>query len=332
MASSTLLGCWQVEQNLASFDLSLLLVAIGAAHVLVHTNQWERGSMIVIEQRGPPFQAVVTVTATAWLLRAGKLRCVYIFVAVFALGRRLAEIHIGQPGLQVRRLMAAAALDRAMRPHQRKFRRLVIEARKVFPCFFCVTSLTAGDTTGRSRFLHALGKLPLVRIGMARGACQILPVIHGCRFRLERFVHLMTLIAGHGHVASRDHETGLLVLGQGEVRWLVIFDGMTALALPQVRRAGKLSQVLVSVAVRAQGKLKLVERSRSLRDVAFGALYARVLTLKRIPGRFVFGQTELRRLPFLYGVAPGAFPAVRTFGKLSAMRIRPVAIRTLGKR
>jgi len=62
----------------------------------------------------------VAVSAERNVLGIGKLEAVNVFVALFALLRCDAEIHIPQVGLEPWRLVARLALDGAMRPYQWK--------------------------------------------------------------------------------------------------------------------------------------------------------------------------------------------------------------------
>ena len=84
-----------VEQHGLTFDQPGQLVARRALHISVGTLQRERGSLVMVEQRGLPLGAIVTLRARR-RGSFGKLLPVDIFVAVFAFGRRRLEISINE--------------------------------------------------------------------------------------------------------------------------------------------------------------------------------------------------------------------------------------------
>jgi len=87
----------------------------------------------------------------------------------------------------------------------------VVEAREFPPRFRGVAGLATCDRTIGPGLHHALFELSLVRIIVATGAVQSLPVINhgGLRLELRRF--LMTVGAGHRNVPTCKHEVRRLV-------------------------------------------------------------------------------------------------------------------------
>lgn len=55
----------------------------------------------------------------------------------------------------------------------------MIEARQLFPGTGGVAGLATGRTASRSYLLHALPELATMRVGVAIGASQALPVVNG---------------------------------------------------------------------------------------------------------------------------------------------------------
>ena len=82
----------------------------------------------MVEGRGFPLIAVMATDAISFPV-LGELLAMDIFVALLALGRRRLEVHVGQLGFQVGRLVAVGTGRRAMRPYQRECGFGVIEAR-----------------------------------------------------------------------------------------------------------------------------------------------------------------------------------------------------------
>lgn len=109
----------------------------------------------------------------------------------------------------------------------------------------------------RTHLLHALLELPLVRIGVATDAVQIVPVIDHGRLGVELGRVLVAIRARHGNVAARQHEACLLVFGQAECRRLVRLQIVAAIAGVEIWRRGKLPCMLVGVTVGAALELDL---------------------------------------------------------------------------
>lgn len=103
--------------------------------------------------------------------------------------------------------------------------------------------------------LHTLLELILVRILVATGAFQILPVIDhgGLGLELSRF--FVAVAARYCNVRSGEHEVCLFVLRQSKRGRFVAFKIVAAIARVQVRRRSELSGVAVAMAIRAGGEL-----------------------------------------------------------------------------
>lgn len=181
-----------------------------------------------------------------------------------------------------------------------------------------------------SNHLHAVSKLPLVRIAVTTGAVQVRPVIDHRRPRLEFRRLLVAFGAWNRQVAAGQHKTRFLVLGKRERGRLVRFDVVAAIAGIEVRSGGKLSRVPIGMAIRTALELDLEQRVLALRDVALRTLQSRVSALQRVGGQCVLLPGEERRPPPLHVVARRALAAIRTLCELAIVLIF-VAIRTLGE-
>lgn len=103
------------------------LVASFAADVLVRALQGKCGPLIVVEQRGLPASAVVTLGAGRDS-GLGELPAVDVLVAFLTFRRRRLEVHIDQTRFLVRRFMAVHAGGGSMCAQQGKGSFRVIEA------------------------------------------------------------------------------------------------------------------------------------------------------------------------------------------------------------
>ena len=128
----------------------------------------------------------------------GELPAVDIFVALFALLRCLLEVHVGHLGLEVRRLVAVDASDRAVSAHQREGRGAVIEAIQFAPGLGVVAGLASGGLAVGGDFDHAIVELAVVRILVAAFAGEILEVIRDLRLWLVFVGQFVAVAARHG--------------------------------------------------------------------------------------------------------------------------------------
>jgi hypothetical protein len=100
-----------------------------------------------------------------------------------------------------------------------------------------------------------------------------------------------------------------------------------------VWRFGKLSGVVIGVAVRAKLKSDLVDREGLfLRNVALRATQRRMLALEWIAGCRMLLQPERGRLEAIQGMTCRAFSSPAAMGELTSMRIRMVTVGALLKR
>ena len=322
-----------VEEHRFAFKLALVLVAARAGHILVQPLQRELGALVVIEERGFPFRRVMAVHARrhAGLL---KLLAMRVFVASFALERRRREVRLHQFRLHVWRLVAIDTGRCLVRPGQHKVRLAVVKALDILPVLGGVAGLATRWRSIRPRLLHALGELVVVRVLVTGLAIQIIPVIEHHRLGLGvRVLRLfMAVRAGDGNVAAREGEPRILVPLQCERRRLEAVHRVAVFALVLVGRGGELPVVRILVAVRAILELDLVLRVLAFVDVALGAIHCEVLPFQRIVARVMILGREGRRLESIDRMAGRALNPLRTLGELPVVRIRQMAIRTLGER
>lgn len=130
-----------------------------------------------------------------------------------------------------------------------------------------------------TRLQHPLFELALVRVGVATGATQALPVVDRSRLGLELRRFLVAVGARHRDVPPGKNEFCLFVPRQSKCRRLVGLHVVTAGACVEIRCPCKLRRVLVCVAVRATLELYFEQRVLTLGNMALFALQPRVPTL-----------------------------------------------------
>lgn len=133
-----------IENHRLRPDNSRELMTLCTAHVVVRTPQREFRALLVIEERGLPLHAVVTLRAAGYV-GFGELLPMYIFMAVLAQCRCLFEVHVEEIGFEVWRLMAVDAGCRSMRSEQGELRLRVIKAGYFLPRFRAMASLASSD-------------------------------------------------------------------------------------------------------------------------------------------------------------------------------------------
>ena len=119
MTGGAVLRSRLVEEYGFALDHAGQCVAALAAHVAMHPLQRELSALVMIKQRRLPLRAVVAIGASGHPVFR-ELLAVDIFMALLALGGRGLEIHVDQPGFQVRWLMAVHAGCGAMGADQRE--------------------------------------------------------------------------------------------------------------------------------------------------------------------------------------------------------------------
>ena len=142
----------------------------------------------------------------------------------------------------------------------------------------------------------------------------------------------MALIASHCHVRSRQRKAALLVHRQRVIDCLERRPGVALLATIPPRSGRKLPPVRVFMAIRAQGKTDLEPRLRSRRRVALFAPHALMRTHQREASVRMLCGGKCRGPPPGHDVARFAAAVVGACGKLSSVRIGPVAVHAGGMR
>src|SRR5579864_3566344 len=183
----------------------------------------------------------------------------------------------------------------------------------------------SSDSSIFSSQLHAFLKLAFVRIRVATGAAQILPVVDDGRLRLKLRRFLMTIAAWYGDVPPGKHEVCLFVLGESKRGRLVSLEIVTPLACIEVRRRRKLSRMPVAMAVCTVLKLDLKQRVLPLRTVALHTFQPRMPSLQRIRACTMFLHRERGRLPPIHCMARSALSTARTLRELPVVWIGHVA-------
>ena len=116
-----------VEKNILCVEQAYLLVTGFTTNVAMHALQREAGEFVVIEKRGLPLGAVVTVDAGR-NPGLGELLSVWILVALLTLLWCRLEVHMEKPGLEIRGLVAVDAGGSFVCTEQGKVRLRMIKA------------------------------------------------------------------------------------------------------------------------------------------------------------------------------------------------------------
>lgn len=125
----------RVEEDLLAVDIFEELMAPGAGNVTVLAFQSKRRPFVVVERRRFPLRRVMAIGALRHFVRKEleELSAVNVLVTLLAFSRRLLEINVNELGLEIRRLVAIDAGNRAVRALERKSRCAVIEAVEFLP-------------------------------------------------------------------------------------------------------------------------------------------------------------------------------------------------------
>ena len=208
----------EIVEDLLAIDVLKDLVTARAGHIAVLALQRERGSLVVIEGRWLPLCSIVAVPALSHLVseELGELAGVDVFVALLAFLRSLFEIHIGQPGFHVGRLVAVDAGHGSMCARQGERSRAVVKPIELAPGLGRVACLAPHRLAVLAQLPHALVELPLVHILVTTGAGQVFEVVRNFRLRLIFVGELVAIPAGHRDVPTGKLEPGLLMLRQRE--------------------------------------------------------------------------------------------------------------------
>jgi len=129
---------------------------------------------------------------------------------------------------------------------------------------------------------HALAELPIVRVGVARGATAI--------FKMEGhdFVggvgdaHLVAVATRNRDVRAGQRELGLFMLRDRKQNAVEILDGVASFAAIFERGGGELTGVNVLVAVHAVGKFHFVKGGLAGGKVALRAFDLNVFAFERV--------------------------------------------------
>ena len=290
-------------------------VAGRAGHLLMAALERERG-LLVIEERGLPFAAVVAASAVCGAY--GELIGMRVFMAFSARFRGSGKLDMYHRKFHVWRLMAVDAGRRSMRSFERKLRIRVVEFFQISPAACGVTCLTSERLARCVKLRHPLGKLPLMHIFVATGATELLEVV---RHQLLANGRLVALVAGHSPMPARQWPTRLLVRRQRVARALEGGPSVALFAAIEPGRGGKLPLMLVPMAIHAALELDLVAGCLPRRSVAVGALH---LFVRKDQWKFAFcviGSRVRRWLEAFHRVATLALAAIGALRKLASMRV-----------
>ena len=119
-----------------------------------------------------------------------------------------------------------------------------------------MAGFAARSLTVRAALLHTILELSLVRIDVATGAGEFIPVIRNCLW-FEALALLVTIAARDCHVAAGKDESGLLVTRQGKCRRSIPLQIVATLTAVEVWRSGKLPRMFITMAIGAALKFDL---------------------------------------------------------------------------
>lgn len=257
MAFGALFGGRLIKPYLLSPHSPHELVAVIARHVLMHTLQGKRSFLFVVEYGGLPPGAVVATCARSNVVLC-KLLAVDILVTLFTLGRRRGEVRFAQLGLKIGGFVAVNARRRPVCAIQRERGLVVVKDCQIIPGFCGVAGRTPRRFPVFARLAHPLVELAVVRIFVATGANQILPMVLRGRFWLEGVCLLVAIGARDRDMAAGQCKLRFPVPRQSERGGMVAVHGVTRFAVVLVGRTGKLAGVLIGVTVGAVLEFDLV--------------------------------------------------------------------------
>lgn len=179
--------------------------------------------------------------------------------------------------------------------------------------------------------LHSLLELPLMRILMATGAGQVLPVVNDRRFGREVRGFLVAIATWNGDVPVGEQEARFLVTRQRKRGWLVTLQIVAAVTSIEIWRGGKLTGMPIAVAIGAALEFDFEYRFLSPRNVALCALQPGMSALQRICTQGVLFHRKCRWLPAIDGMAGRTLSTISPLAELAMMRIVVVAVHALGE-
>lgn len=162
-------------------------------------------------------------------------------------------------------------------------------------------------------------------IGMAGSTALVVEVEDGRTFAFLRFVAINTW---DRRVPARQGEPGLLMTGYIERRVVECRFIVTALAVVEVWRSGKLVVVHILMAIDALRCLDPKHCALSCRHMALGASNIGVLGAKRELGLAVVANCEFCRPEAIEGMTRVASTTIGPGQELAIVGVRLVAIRT----
>jgi len=270
------------DDGLVSNEASLR-VALVTGHVGMPSLQREMSSCVVIERGGHPALRVVTIH-TRGFASFGKLSVVRVLVAILAYLRRALKLHFL---CAYRHRVTRATFHSAMRAEQRKLRFGMVETIDVGPGTRVVAGLAAERSAVGAALRHAVIEFALMRILVAAGASQVIPVERQDLVGAARSAHFVTFVATDGSMRANKRITGLAVHRHGVGGDVEVANSVAVLAAVLVWRCGELAVVLVFVAVQTSSEFDFVNCVLGSGKMALGALDFDVFTLQRVTGSIV---------------------------------------------
>lgn len=213
VAGLALLRSGLVEKNLFAVHLALRLMTIAAADIAVRPLQRKLCPAVMVEQGWAPLGGVVAIGTRSCALGIHELFAMRVLMALFANGRRTMEIDVEKLGFEVRRLVAAGAIDCAVSTDELEFRRGMIEARQVPPGLRTMAGFTT-EHFAIDDLAHAVAELFLVGILVTAGAIERVPMIQNSLPRLLIGSGLMALGARDREMPPGERKPGFFVLRQ----------------------------------------------------------------------------------------------------------------------
>ena len=169
-------------------------------------------------------------------------------MACLAILRRSFELDVARP---LNRFVAIVAPGHAVGPNQCELRFRMVETSDVNPRPRVMACLAPNGGAVGEPERHAILKLALMGIGVARRAGPILKMEREDFVRPSSQANLVAIRAGNSDVRSGQHEPCILVFHNREGRLVKILDGMASLATVLIRSRCELFVVCILVAIGA---------------------------------------------------------------------------------
>ena len=219
----------------------------------------------------------------------GELATVRFFVAGFAGHRRPFELDLF---LSRQHFVAFSTRHGAVRSDQREFGFRVVEPIHVRPGFCAVASLAPERGSIGPAALHAVAKLPIMRILVTCGAIAVLKMERENLIRSARCARHMAFGAGDGNVRARQRVACVAMFQNGEESAVPVRHGVARLAAVLIGLSRKLAVVRIFMAIGTIRESDFVDCFFSRWKMALRTFHGHMLPFQGIFRRSMFFHTK----------------------------------------